>query len=69
MKENGHTRAIGDRVRAKKGSNPLGSLADLIGQEGVIIHVSPCFAPRLAAVRFDEGTELALYADEMEDIE
>lgn len=63
------TRVVGDRIRAKKGSNPPGSLADLIGQKGVIIHTSPCFSPRLAAVRFDEGTELALYADEMEDVE
>lgn len=64
-----HMRAIGDRIRAKKGSNPPGLLTRLIGQEGVIIHVSPCFSPRLAAVRFDGGTELALYADEMEDVE
>jgi len=64
-----HTRTVGDRIRAKKGSNPPGSLTRLIGQEGVIARVSPCFAPRLAVVRFDDGTELALYADEMEDIE
>ncbi len=61
-----HTRAVGDRIKAKRGSTlPPKLLSPFIGQEGIVTIVSSC----IAVVCFDDGTELALYADEMEDVE
>lgn len=76
MKREGHTRAVGDRIRVK-GKTPLyesHSSYSYAGQEGIVVHLGPShFRTPLIIVRFRRrgqlqcgNIELAFFEDEVE---
>ncbi len=71
MEKEGHTGAIGDRVRVKKGERVFPRRYwPFVGKKGTVIRLAPGPGSNnpLTVLRLKDGTRFACYEDEMESI-
>jgi len=81
MKRDGHTRAVGDRIRVKKDAHVYGQHLRFVGKKGTVVRLAPGYSrsplivvrfarqgwPRwLRLTRKSGSIELAFFEDEVE---